>query len=154
MRCSFKSNIFYSFKFCIMKNLFLTLMIGVLLIACEGEKINPLGMKTAVRMTAEIEGMKTRLSGSTWDQDDAIGVYMKMNNEELNASALKKNVKYVFNEGTGHFEPMSEYETLYFPTNGEAVDFIGYYPYREDISAFNLPIDLTVQSQQSIIDLM
>ena len=137
-----------------MKNLFLTLMIGVLLIACEGEKINPLGTKTAVRMTAEIEGMKTRLSGSTWDQDDAIGVYMKMNNEELNASALKKNVKYIYNEETGRFEPMSENEIIYFPTNGDAVDFIGYYPYREDISVFTIPIDLTSQSNQSAIDLM
>ena len=137
-----------------MKNLFLTLMIGVLLIACEGEKINPLGTKTAVRMTAEIEGMKTRLSGSTWDQDDAIGVYMKMNNEELNASALKKNVKYIYNEETGRFEPMSENEIIYFPTNGDAVDFIGYYHYREDISVFTIPIDLTSQSNQSVIDLM
>ncbi len=137
-----------------MKNLFLTLMIGILLIACEGEKINPLGTKTAVRMTAEIEGMKTRLSGSTWDQDDAIGVYMKMNNEELNASALKKNVKYIYNEETGRFEPMSENEIIYFPTNGDAVDFIGYYPYREDISVFTIPIDLTSQSNQSVIDLM
>lgn len=137
-----------------MKNLLLTLMIGVLLIACEGEKINPLGTKTAVRMTAEIEGMKTRLSGSTWDQDDAIGVFMKMNGDELNASAPKKNLKYIYSEETGHFEPMSENEIIYFPTNGDAVDFIGYYPFREDISAFNIPIDLTSQSNQSAIDLM
>lgn len=129
-------------------------MIGVLLIACEGEKINPLGTKTAVRMTAEIEGMKTRLSGSTWDQDDAIGVFMKMNGDELNASAPKKNLKYIYSEETGHFEPMSENEIIYFPTNGDAVDFIGYYPFREDISAFNIPIDLTSQSNQSAIDLM
>lgn len=129
-------------------------MIGVLLIACEGEKINPLGTKTAVRMTAEIEGMKTRLSGSTWDQDDAIGVFMKMNGDELNASAPKKNLKYIYSEETGHFEPMSENEIIYFPTNGDAVDFIGYYPFREDISVFNIPIDLTSQSNQSAIDLM
>lgn len=137
-----------------MKCLFFFLIIGFILAACEGEEFNPTGVKTAIRLNAEIEGMRTRASGTTWVGGDAIGVYMKIKSEELGATALKKNVKYIYNEGTGHFEPMSENETLYFPTNGEAVDFIGYYPYREDISAFTLPIDLTVQSQQSIIDLM
>lgn len=137
-----------------MKLKFFILMIGFLLFACEGEEITPTGMRTAVSMTAEIEGMKTRLSGSNWDQGDAIGVFMKLNSEGLDVSAPKKNVKYIYNEETGHFEPMSENEIIYFPPNGDAVDFIGYYPYREDISAFAVPIDLTVQSNQSAIDLM
>lgn len=130
------------------------LLIGFLLIACEGEEFNPTSVKTAIRLNAEIEGMRTRLSGSTWGNGDAIGVFMQIASQELNASALKRNVKYVYNEETGRFEPNSDTEIIYFPTNGDAVDFIGYYPYRENISTFTIPINLTVQSTLSAIDLM
>ena len=60
-----------------MKWRFFVLMMGLLLPACEGEEINPPGARTAILLTAEIEGVRTRLSASSWEKGDAIGVYMK-----------------------------------------------------------------------------
>ena len=137
-----------------MKWRLLLLMIGVLLFACEGEEIAPTGVRTAIRLTAEIEGMKTRLSGSTWEKGDAIGVYMKLAGASLDSSAPERNVPYSYNAETGEFEPKDEKGTIYFPFNGSEVDFIGYYPYREDITNLIYPVNLKVQSDQSAIDLM
>jgi len=130
------------------------LMMGFILLACEGEDFNPTGVKTAIRLTAEIEGMRTRLSGSTWEKGDAIGVFMTLHNASLNSSAPEQNVKYIYNAETGLFEPKDEKGTIYFPFTGAAVDFFGYYPYRDQVTDFTIPIDLTVQSKQSAIDLM
>jgi hypothetical protein len=137
-----------------MKWRLLLLMIGVLLFACEGEEIAPTGVRTAIRLTAEIEGMRTRLSGSTWEKGDAIGVYMKLAGASLDSSAPERNVPYSYNAETGEFEPKDEKGTIYFPFTGDRVDFIGYYPYRDPVNDFTLPIDLSVQSKQSAIDLM
>jgi uncharacterized protein YdeI (BOF family) len=130
------------------------LMTGVLLSACEGDEIVPAGGRKAIRLTAEIEGMRTRLSGSTWEKGDAIGVYMKRTGASLDSSAPEQNVKYSYNAETGVFEPKDEKGTIYFPFTGDRVDFIGYYPYRDPVNDFTLPIDLSVQSKQSALDLM
>ncbi len=130
------------------------LMMGLLLLGCEGEDFNPSGEKTAIRLSAVIEGMRTRLTGSTWEKGDAIGVYMTLHNASLSSSSPEQNVKYIYNEENAVFEPKDEKGTIFFPFTGAAVDFIGYYPYREEIIDFNLPIDLTLQTKQSAIDLM
>ena len=137
-----------------MKQKLFILMMGFLLFACEGEEINPTGMGTAIRLTAQIEGMRTRLSGSTWEKGDAIGVYMKLNNAPLDSSAPEQNVRYIYDAETGQFKAKNDKETIFFPFTGETVDFIGYYPFREIVSGFTIPIDLSVQSKQSAIDLM
>jgi len=61
-----------------MKHIFFILpLVCLLLSACEGETIDPIRESKSIRLTANIQGLKTRLSGSTWDKGDAIGVYMK-----------------------------------------------------------------------------
>lgn len=138
-----------------MKRIFFILpLICFLLSACEGETIDPTRARKSIRLTAEIEGMRTRLSGSTWEKGDAIGVYMKLVGASLDSSAPEENVKYCYNAETGEFEPKDEKGTIYFPFTGDRVDFIGYYPYRDPVNDFTLPIDLSVQSKQSAIDLM
>ena len=137
-----------------MKRIFFILpLICLLLSACEGETIDPTRASKSIRLTAEIEGLKTRLSGSTWEKDDEIGVYMKRSGETLHTAALVKNINYAYND-SGYFKPKNESQAIYFPFNGSNVDFIGYYPYREDITNLIYPVDLTVQSDQAAIDLM
>lgn len=128
-------------------------LIGVILLACEGEIIDPLKGSKEVHLNAEIEGMKTRASHTSWETGDALGVYMKRSGVSLDASALAHNVKYVYNDSTG-FAPKNPSDSLFFPFNGSNVDFIGYYPYRENITHFAYPVNLTVQSNQAAIDLM
>ena len=62
-------------------------LMGILL-ACEGDVIDPVRASKSIKLTAEIEGVKTRLSGSTWEKNDGIGVYMKKAGELLHSSLL------------------------------------------------------------------
>lgn len=97
--------------------------------------------------------MKTRASGSSWEKDDAIGVYMLQTGEPLSLSSPRRNVKYV-TSGSPVFEPADRTEEITLPFDGSGVDFIGYYPYREDTDNLSYPVDLSDQSLQTGIDLM
>lgn len=132
---------------------FMLMLICIFISACEGETIDPAKAGKSIRLTADIEGLKTRLSGSTWDKGDVIGVYMTHEGVPLSGSALANNVNYVYDE-SGVFLSKNESNAIYLPYKGENVDFIGYYPYREEITNFIYPIDLTVQSNQSALDFM
>lgn len=125
---------------------------GLLFLACEGETIDPKRASKSIRVTADIEGVKTRLSGSTWEKGDGIGIYMIKAGVPLGNTALAKNVHYQYDE-TGIFTPKNESQAIYLPFNGSNVDFIAYFPYRE-LTDFIVPIDLTVQSHQAALDLM
>lgn len=133
---------------------FIVPLVCFILLSCEGEIIDPLRVSKCVQLNAEIKGMKTRMSGSVWEEGDAIGVYMMKAGVVLDASALGMNVEYVYNDSTSDFAPENPSDSLYFPFNGSNVDFIGYYPHREDITGLTFPVDLTVQSNQAAIDLL
>jgi uncharacterized protein YdeI (BOF family) len=135
------------------RNFFVLPLICMILSACEGETIDPSRAGKSIRLTADIEGLKTRVSGSTWEKGDAIGVYMKKAGESLNSAVLANNINYIYNDA-GNFNPKDELETIYFPFNGSDVDFIGYYPFSEAVSNFTYPVKLTSQSNQAVIDLM
>jgi hypothetical protein len=128
-------------------------LLSLLIIACEGEPIDPNRVGNSIKVTANIEGVKTRLTGSTWDKGDGIGIYMVKSGVPLNKSALVKNAHYEYDE-SGIFTPKNKSQTIYLPLNGSDVDFIGYYPYREGLTDFNYSIDLTVQSNQAELDFM
>lgn len=132
---------------------FILPLISLLILACEGETINPDRASKKINVTADIEGVKTRLSGSTWEKGDDIGIYMTKSGVPLSNTALVKNAHYSY-EGTGIFTPKNESQEIYLPFNGTNVDFVGYYPYREDLVDFVFPIDLSVQSNQAVLDLM
>lgn len=136
------------------KHLFFILpLICLFFLACEGETIDPARVSKSIKVTADIEGMKTRLSGSTWEKGDGIGIYMIKSGAPLSSTALAKNVHYRYDE-TGIFTPKNEPQTIYLPFNGSNVDFIAYYPFREELTDFTFPIDLTAQSNQAALDLM
>ena len=141
-------------SFGLTKSLFIYSLVCLIFSSCEGDTPTPPGaLGEEVRLSATIEGLKTRASGSTWDKGDAIGVYMKKSGEALSSTALAKNVHYQ-TTGTTAFLPVKGEEIITFPLDGSNVDFIGYYPYKEDIANFIYPIDLSDQSVQANIDLL
>ena len=102
------------------------------LIACEGDVIDPALRGRPIELSAEIEGMRTRVTNSTWEKGDAIGIYMIPSGGSLSASVLRNNVKYS-TTGSSSFTPANEKEQIIFPFDGSNVDFIGYHPYRDNI---------------------
>ncbi len=123
------------------------------LVACEGDVIDPALRGHPIELSAEIAGMRTRVTNSTWEKGDAIGVYMIPSGGSLSASVLRDNVKYS-TTGNSSFTPANEKEQIIFPFDGSDVDFIGYHPYRDNISNHSYPVNVSNQSSQSQIDLL
>lgn len=143
------------------KNILLMVLIlpFLALISCSEE--NSIGSEENVvaKFTSSIANMEdspqTKASGTTWDNDDAIGIYMTEAGEVLSSATVKaKNMKYI-TDGTGIFTPESTSDIITFPTDGSNVDFIAYYPYKkETIVDFQYPVDITNQTSQANIDFL
>ncbi len=124
------------------------------LLACEGERIDFSIINRSIRVSARIDGVKTRASNDTWTEGDAVGIYMVTAGEGLSVeSVLAKNAKYVTG-GDGTFNPAAVSHDVKFPIDGTNVDFIAYYPYGTVSAAFEYAVDVTDQTDPSAIDLL
>ncbi len=100
-----------------------------------------------VRITS---GISTRVIGTQWEANDAIGVYMSSTGGSL--GVLGANVEYVTATGDGNF---SSTDPLYYPVSGN-VDFLAYYPYVDDaiFDATAYSVNVASQTDLPAIDLM
>ena len=143
-----------------MKINFFLLAFVVMLIFVNCSKDNSIEQDIGkeVKVTATFSGMSvssevtTRVTDTSWEKDDAIGLFMMNSGVSLDESALASNVKYI-TSGSKHFTNSTE-SKIYFPVNKDKVDFIAYYPFNENLNGFFYPIDLSDQNCQSSIDLM
>lgn len=139
-----------------MKNMFFTafaLMI-VVLTACNDKITDDNNQGRVVAFVSGIDGYSTRVNanGDGWVAGDSVGIYMLKNGETtiVNGSENAKHLAV----STGQSTAFSTGNTLYYPTDGSAVDFIGYHPYSTKVAGMKYPVDLSNQSQQSALDLM
>lgn len=111
--------------------------------------------RVALQVSSGID-VKTRAHDDTWDANDAIGIYM-LNTEVATVAENAANRKYTTEaaDNRGIFTPAAADQTIYFPVDGTARDFIAYYPYRT-LAAGNTAydVDVTTQTAQKDIDLM
>ncbi|WP_295769016.1 fimbrillin family protein [uncultured Mucilaginibacter sp.] len=123
-------------------------------IACRKDRPN-MDIPTAsteVKFSSIISGqIRTKAVNDTWETNDAIGVYMKTGNGLSNI--LSANKSYT-TAGNGNFNASSADQTLYYPENGSNVDFIAYYPYKQNLNGNMYPVDVANQTSQGAIDLM
>ena len=137
-----------------LKQLSLVVISSLFLNACEGGGIISWDSPKQIQVNAVIEKVKTRATSTAWDNGDVIGIYMKPTGQSLNnTNSLADNIRYV-TDGTGAFVAANLDSTICFPENGDDVDFIAYYPKKDNITDFIYPVDLNNQSIQSEIDLM
>ncbi len=132
----------------------LILPLFLFIMSCEGEPTDWNITREGIQIIADIERTKTRVSNTVWDSGDAIGIYMKDAGSTLSSTINRNNAKYINDNSTSIFTAANESQELYYPEDGSSVDFIGYYPYRDNIVGFEYPIDLTVQTDLSKIDFM
>lgn len=123
--------------------------------SCKKDKptdpISPV-TNTAVKFASSINGqIKTKAVNDAWEAGDAIGVFMKTGSGLSNVLSTNKNYSTT---GDGEFKAATNDQTLYYPENGSAVDFVAYYPFKQSIANNNYPVDLSNQSSQSAIDLL
>lgn len=135
--------------------LFTCLAVFALSSCSENEPDVTLPQSNAIRFDAAIErAAGTRVADTTWDPNDAIGIYMKTAGATLSTtSAQAENVKYT-TVGAGSTIFTAAGAGVEFPTDGSNVDFISYYPYQTTISGYNYPINVANQSNLSNIDLL
>jgi hypothetical protein len=65
------------------------------------------------------------------------------------------NKRYVTAAGDGNFAPFAAVDTVYYPVNGDKVDFIAYYPYVSSIATLGAyTVNVSDQSAPAAIDLL
>ena len=127
------------------------------LTSCMQDHPSPSDVQNEIKVSASIEGatnvgVKTRVTGDSWNDGDAIGIFMKKSESTLSLPALAENAKYV-NTGSSGFFPAQSNE-IYFPFNDDKVDFIAYYPHTNLLDDLNYLVDVSDQSYLSDIDLL
>ena len=139
-----------------MKHLkFLFLFIGLAIFAsCSDSDVEGgVGNANETKFSGAIGELQTRVTGSSWDAMDAIGIYALKADQVLSDAAIhdgKSNVKYT-TTGDGTFTPAGV--PINFPESGN-LDFISYYPFKNAITDYKYNIDVTAQSNLSAIDLL
>lgn len=107
---------------------------------------------TLVKFSSSINGQTlTNVANNNWEANDAIGVFMKSGTGLSNVLATNKNYTTT---GDGNFAPSTTDQTIYFPEDGKTVDFVAYYPFKQNLNNNIYPVDLSNQTQQSNIDLL
>ena len=127
------------------------------LTSCMQDQPNPSDVQKEIKVSASIEGatnvgVKTRVTGDSWNDGDAIGIFMKKSESTLSLPALAENAKYVNTGSSGFFQAQSN--EIYFPFNDDKVDFIAYYPHTNLLDDLNYLVDVSDQSYLSDIDLL
>lgn len=140
-----------------MKRTILLACIALFSISCNNDDtptdIIPDQSPIALQVSGSIAGNETaalRLSGTSWNPGDAIGIFM-LEGEQI----LETNRKYTCASGA-NFSPATSDQTIWFPIDDNApkVDFIAYYPFHSSQNGLSFPIDLSSQSDQATLDLL
>lgn len=125
----------------------------------EGIGNPPDGVIVSAQLTATL-GDRSNIDPAKeyeyWQKDDNIGLYMLNTGHTLETKNIYmggSNKCYKSLEGSNTFAPNANNQTLNYPSHKEFVDIIGYYPYNAEIKNYNYPIDVSVQENQSAIDL-
>lgn len=97
-----------------------------------------------VSFSAESIAPLTRVSGTSWNEGDAISIIAYSINSP---ATYYDNIKYVANESglTVSFSPDSE--TFYYPEDGANIQINAYYPYQENWSYKNLNMICDISTQ-------
>ncbi len=132
-----------------MKKIFLATLIvlAAIVTSCNDNLNLDASSDGEVLITSDIT---TRVIGTQWEANDAIGVYMTSTGGSL--GSLGENVEYVTAIGDGNF---TSTDPLYYPESGR-VDFLAYYPYVDDATfdATAYSVNVSSQTDLSAIDLM
>ena len=133
----------------------------LLLAGCNNdEDLGNLGNPVAVQFgMGETNRLRTTHGGDRWTQNDPVGIFMVRNGQVLNSANIAEdadNIEYKAQTGgsaISGFTPASG-TPIFYPNNGDNVDFITYYPYKSPITNYTYPIDVSNQSDPADIDVL
>lgn len=105
------------------------------------------GSLTEILLSADITN--TRAYDDQWETNDSIGVYVTGESTTYYANTPY----YTDDEGTTcSFQAVED--TMYYPSDGSAVDVLAYYPYTDALDGTTFTVDVSDQTDQPAIDLL
>jgi hypothetical protein len=122
-------------------NLIIMATAAMVLAACSTEENEVNNGPVAAKVTASIDGSKTRAVDQTWAANDAIGVMATSSNPSASSNEvtqLYKNVKYTVGSA-GTAGTFTSTDGIFFQTAGQTVTFAAYYPYQTSADKATLP---------------
>ncbi|MDO5036170.1 MAG: DNA/RNA non-specific endonuclease [Porphyromonas sp.] len=112
--------------------------------------------RTQLRVSS-VKGQRTlKALGSAWAGEDEIGLYVVNGGQQLSTDQLYKgysNLQYVTPEGDGLFVPTAK-NAKGVVLGKELVDVVAYAPYRADVVGFEIPLDVSDQSDLEALNLL
>ena len=152
-----------------MRKLFATTIFAgatMLFLSCSQERLSTTNKsdksesRVEVKFASGISDMPSRVggtNGTNWDIGDPVGIYMIGASGALTSSNVIEgagNKKYTASGGGGGSFSPSTGNTIYYPATGD-VKFVAYYPYNASVgNDFKVPVNVTVQNNQSAIDVL
>lgn len=102
---------------------------------------------------------RTRASNDSWEADDRVGIYMveHVDTDADLSAALFANVQYKTSESGTSSELVAVDDAIIYPSNGDEVNFVAYYPYVKTTHTNNnhmYKVDVSSQSNLPAIDLL
>lgn len=140
--------------------LYTLLVASCLLTGCNSdEDVGGNATPVSVQFCSGIIQTKTTNGGNQWMLNDPIGIFMLKNGQPLNSGNIAEsadNVEYKA-QGAGNaisgFTPASG-TPIFYPQNGDNVDFIAYYPYKSSLANYTYPVDVSNQTSPANIDVL
>lgn len=118
---------------------------ALVLTGCKSNDDNSEWMGSdGIVFTSQIEGVTSRVSGASWDENDEVGIFMTTAEEEYS------NYKYLA-KTDGSL--VADGQVLKYPASGES-SFIAYYPYTTSLSGKIYAVNVSDQSDPKKIDLL
>lgn len=118
---------------------------ALVLTGCKSNDDNSEWMGSdGIVFTSQIEGVTSRVSGASWDENDEVGIFMTTAEEEYS------NYKYLA-KTDGSL--VADGQVLKYPASG-ASSFIAYYPYTASLSGKIYTVNVSDQSDPKKIDLL
>ena len=148
--------------------LFATLMVAMILpFSCTDKGSNgpdpegPVAPSFSTKIVLQ-ENTPTRVDGGEWEVDDEVGIYMVHNGQTLpdgqveNVANRRYKVEAAGADAKNSLKPLTINDAIYFPMNGDIVDFVAYYPFMatDQLSGYDYPVDLTTQTSTKANDLL
>lgn len=104
-----------------------------------------------VSFISQIQGVKSRAANNAWDENgnDQVGIFVKQNGAF--GDVVNKHYRV---SASGALSTASASDAIYYPENGDKVDFVAYYPYTASLSNNTYAVDVADQTSQPAIDLL
>ncbi len=127
-------------------SLFLILFI-LILSACnkENDQLQDLQGVAVSFNVSVFEEVQTRVVGAKWESGDKIGVFAIEHGTALKGESIVENYDNLSFSTSGNGLFKDDGQSVFYPTDGSAIDFISYYPYKPNLTSYSYPVDITEQ---------